>query len=1230
MNKEMKSGMKLLKRITALLLSLLLLVSGLAFASDNDIQSGDSIEAASSTACSECGETDGHAQNCSQYIAPACSECGEADGHAPTCSQYQQTVVPEAYANGARSAAEEPKCDCGSDSENINDHDGTCARATYVLMLCMDKSAEQIYSDWEFCDQALRTDILNWLQAEAPDVYQDLLELIAAASGTEKETTTDDGIRLKLQGIPEEVTLKAATVSPRDYHSGAWALVGSKKIIFAIDITLSDAQGDVWQPAGGQSVIVSLDAGSLGLANGSQIAIFHDHNGTLSEPVVCTVENGTLTFTANEFSVYYGYTVDFEYDGTWYSIGGGSERYLYELFAQLGISRSADEVSSISFSDDTLFSASERVIDGYTGKTGWHIQTLAPFTTEEVMTVVFQNGNTLSINVYDAAYNTLTNDLSLNDGDSINATTISGAAALTISGTVTVDGTITIPAGASLTITGSGTLKRGNGLADRIFSVTGGSLTITGSENSPITIDGGAVWNSTEVNDSTRKLLTVGSGTTEATSAAIYVDSKGQMVNSKVHLTYVTMQNLYTASGQAPAIHTTGDEGYVDAVNAEVQMEHVTVQNCATKSGMAILLFNDAQAQMTNCHILDNYSGGTYAGAIKAGGPGYFSQLTMNNCTASGNYSAGWGGVLLWAANNTASNGQQSKATITGCTFENNTARYLGGALSNEAVMEVSNTTIGNNTAMAGGGIANFPFTLTSDTDGGGNACGLTLGSGNIIEGNTATADGDFTPYSKKDDTAPDGDDATIINQITYTGGGGGIWCYMNKEKWTCTMEIGAGNTLSGNTANNVGGGVYMHNVQSAGTTLNITGAAISGNKAVNGGGVALKDASVNLTSGQITGNTASGFGGGIYVDDTTTRTGENSYSCTVSASSTAGTGYVKGNTAANGGGIYIANGSLLIDEGIVTANQAKASSSLEEMNGRETAQGVAEGVGGGIYLQRGTFTMAGANIGLHSNTADFAAADAYASGTNTTLILPDVGEMNLKDWDVLNQKPTGWYADYKNGGEKNYPQAVLTKACTGRYDYYAGDENIVKVEHGILKNNTSTYYCLTLGTTYPGYGNLHIIKTLKDSEKAPEDQTFLFEIKGKKRGFEGAEAEYSLTVALIVKAGESSAELLVADLPDGTYTVTEKTGWSWRYTQTGCKVYTDPAPENKEGTGLQTEKFTLDIHNPEWYAEFTNQLTETHWLSSDCACENWWGGSNGTVEERDAAAGQEQPEASD
>jgi len=124
------------------------------------------------------------------------------------------------------------------------------------------------------------------------------------------------------------------------------------------------------------------------------------------------------------------------------------------------------------------------------------------------------------------------------------------------------------------------------------------------------------------------------------------------------------------------------------------------------------------------------------------------------------------------------------------------------------------------------------------------------------------------------------------INGVTITNGtaglGGGIF---NIGTITLTNS-----TVSGNTANNNGGGIFNN----FGGTVTLTNSTVSGNTANYGGGI-INDGTMTLTNSTVSGNTATFDGGGILNARTMTLTNST----------------VSGNTANfRGGGII--NGSIL------------------------------------------------------------------------------------------------------------------------------------------------------------------------------------------------------------------------------------------------------------------------------------------------------------------------------
>ena len=1099
--------------------------------------------------------------------------------------------------------SDENACNCGEYApENIADHADGCPRKQYVKTLFEGKTAEEIYAEWDNYDEETRTDLLNMLQEYNNAKYEELEKLVEGSSDDEKEETADN-IGLELQGVPENVTLSAETVAPKSFHEDLFDVVGNKKIVFAIDITLTDNNAE-WQPAEDQSVTVSLDAASLGLSDGERIGILHDHDGTLKNLGAYPVTDGKLTFTTDGFSAFYGYTVDFEYNGRWHSIDGGTNIYLGELFEELGIDYYESDVVEAISSNEALLSVTKIPIsDDFGGGYEWLLSSLQSFETEETLTIQFKDGEKIVIAVTDPTTDGNTTTYTNETGDlsgTVNNITIEGTVTLNLTGDVTLRGRITIQDGASLTINGNNhqiaaaatnPLETGNVM----FYLEQGTSTSTHASLSlnNCVIDGGAIWTGDEDPYVKRG-----------------IENDGRQVSFIHALKYgsVTANHVTFQNAEVVATNESGDSRNKYAVmrfydGTNVDFTSCTIADCQlAPSNNGMIRVNTAGEEvtfkLTNCEVTGCR---TKHGVLRTGSAANVD-MTITGSTFQYNDSYDGWGVVLW-------NSQDGTCTISNTTFDHNHSGHRGGAISNEAKeLILNNCMFTNNSAEEyGGAICVFSYQAANSATPTQYDINLTVNDGCRFENNTSQkggaiavivskseVEGDQTYFNLTMDINVDPETGSIKNNhATY---GGAVYIESTDPASSSTLKLTKG-LISGNTATD-GGAIYVTN-----TNVDFGTIQIEENTALNNGGglyitqsapTAGSNGTTKIESGNVTNNTATNFGGGIY------HTGPNG-TCNVS-----GNGTISNNTAANGGGIYIDDGSeLSVTGGIITDNHAIGSSDAA------TAKEAKCGVGGGIYVNTGEFSMSGDNIGLHSNVASVAANDAYATGgTATKLTLPDVEGMNLVGWSGTG-KPTGWFADYKVG-DPNYPSDVIQadgEATTnpGRYDYY--DKDKVEVDYfTVLKTNTNTYYCLTIGTPHTGHGDLLITKTL--TAPAEEDQTYIFEVTGTTRE---PESTYSLTVTLTIKEGDTVAQVLVANIPDGTYTVTEKQAWSWRYNQTSCEFHP------KDGAVISETTFTVAIENPEWVAEFTNSRTDQFWLSGDSYCENWWGGSDGTkVEKRE------------
>lgn len=226
--------------------------------------------------------------------------------------------------------------------------------------------------------------------------------------------TTEDGNTVSVAGLPEGGTLQIAEADAAvlsevkaDMESHFAAMRTSRtpnKIeqLFAYDISVLDADQTAWQPDG--TVEITLTIPNLKVGAYEKVYIGHMHNGTVQMlETKVDHENSTITFTADGFSVFYGFIVDFEYKGYKFSIDGGSEVLLSEIMKELGISRNVSIVSNITFSNTSLISIERENGD-------WKLTSLQGFNTVEWLVIHFNDGSEIEIKVTDPILKYYLND----------------------------------------------------------------------------------------------------------------------------------------------------------------------------------------------------------------------------------------------------------------------------------------------------------------------------------------------------------------------------------------------------------------------------------------------------------------------------------------------------------------------------------------------------------------------------------------------------------------------------------------------------------------------------------------------------------------------------------------------------------------------------------------------------------------------------------------------------
>jgi len=524
-----------------------------------------------------------------------------------------------------------------------------------------------------------------------------------------------------------------------------------------------------------------------------------------------------------------------------------------------------------------------------------------------------------------------------------------------------------------------------------------------------------------------------------------------------------------------------------------------------------------------------NYYGNNGGGISVEGG-----NFTMSGGSIHGNTSnLNGGGVYVNGGtvimdggsiyNNTSPNGggiyvNSGSVTITSGKIENNEANLNGGgiAIGGSGSVTMDGGSINNNISVAGSGggiyIADGNIIINDGEIKENKSSSPTGGLG----GGICVSNGSITMY-----------DGTIEGNEAINGGG----FYLTKG----TFEIQNGSSITKNKAENGAGGYVLDGV------FNLTGGTTSNNIATeNGGGYYIIDTeTANLSNGIISNNVAKN-GGGFYQ----TQTNENITSTTLS-----GTCYVNNNTAisGNGGGVYVDGGSTFrIISGKVIYNTSTGSPSGTDLKSyiykenkitdEQTvyAKDSSAGVGGGVYIKNGIFTMKntdGTNgtSAIFGNIASYAADDLFAYGNNfTTFDAIPVSTME-KDDAYLNS--TDWFEDYPEG---EYHKSLKIEdnsnyvTSTERYKNIMNENLLVKADS--VLTTSSEYICITMGA------NVGSITLKIDDPYVGSDHIFIYTLK---------DEDSDVIMKISVKQG---IETKIINIPIGNYILSLNDSWSWRY----------------------------------------------------------------------------------
>ena len=605
----------------------------------------------------------------------------------------------------------------------------------------------------------------------------------------------------------------------------------------------------------------------------------------------------------------------------------------------------------------------------------------------------------------------------------------------------------------------------------------------------------------------------------------------------------LTLSNVVIDGAEyaADATHAAETDSIIKAANGGtivLKSGAVLQNNQAAQFGSGILANNGVNITMEDGAIIRNNTNRNYelGGGILIGNG---STFTMNGGEISGNTANGGGGVAIIGSmmvmnSGTISNNSTYRTSGQGSygagVYVADYANSSGGDTlftPTPASFEMNGGSISDNTALDyGGGIVTFPQQSQKIT--------ININNGNISG-----------------------------NQVTE-GSGGAVAAFFGVTELNVK-----GGTLSGNSAKNYGGGVFLYDA----TNVTISGGTISENKASQGGGVYLWPTSaVKQTNGSIENNVAN-VGGGVC-GGTYTMTGgvikDNNNSLTEEARLSAkGDGVYVGTAFNLGNDAEIStNNDVYLVQGSSTPKEGRYINVISPYTGASTAKPIQ------IHSEDRTVenTEIGTQLVRYTTDAggEAAAAKADADGIFVPswkmpdgLVIGQSKETGKTDWMtyvptvkiqyqwVSTDNPTDVTPpadDYIRNGTA-YTAKVQQDTNQGYiFDgWYTDEQCTLPYTDGTVLNTDTILY----GKWTVARGNLTVTKTVAGNAGDTE-QEFIFTVT-LNRSISGTYGDMTFhegTAVITLKHGESStATKLPADI---RYTVTESDNEGYTVTANG------------------------------------------------------------------------------
>lgn len=294
---------------------------------------------------------------------------------------------------------EAPECDCGNSDNPLTTHADSCARKAYYHNVANLFTAEEIAGIWDtmsFDEEEHMLEYLGWTDQEKQSAILDMVKKVI--------TETVNGVKVTVKG-GKNVEINADVSIPEGVKSlfendGHWQLtfdIDSEPNPDGVEIEY----GGLCIPSNTWARVIHFleteDEITEAIERGSNVLYKNDIAYEVL-PALVSSATGTVKFTAYTFSAF---TVDFFNGDNWgYSLKGGTSIYLSKLLNELNYNIPLTAIEKVEFSNPEYVMVEKSGND-------WILTSEQPFKSEEHLFITFSNGEIFDIFVLDEQKSTL-------------------------------------------------------------------------------------------------------------------------------------------------------------------------------------------------------------------------------------------------------------------------------------------------------------------------------------------------------------------------------------------------------------------------------------------------------------------------------------------------------------------------------------------------------------------------------------------------------------------------------------------------------------------------------------------------------------------------------------------------------------------------------------------------------------------------------------------------------